>query len=134
MLNPLLIKLKDIIAPQAQYVAPGKADPVLLTGDATEWVMGDWVEVIAADTIDALVRPIGIVCLPSDADEFYQVDLGIGADGDEVVVSTTTVINTGFFPLDAEEIDRNTRIALRVASLAGGPETLSVTLVYKLRS
>ena len=103
-----------------------------VTSGSSAWSYGDWVTLIAAGQV---VRPVyvraihaGIGAAPTAGNTQFQIQLGVGAAGEEVpldvVGQKTTVGVAGQSPGGAQVLWRplyvppNTRVAVRAASLA----------------
>ena len=81
--------------PGGSYFAPVKGTKTLTTGGSS-WTMGAWVEFIAS-TVNPLWVTGACIDQNNDSSERVQMELGIGADGQEQVVGRCAFAGTGHF-------------------------------------
>jgi len=103
----------------ALKTAPPAADAVTLTSGSGTWANGSWVQVLAATGAAAAVA--GIV-FDGTAGNHFEVDVGVGASGSEVVLTTFRLRWAGaafggpfvaWLPSPVTGIASGARIALR---------------------
>jgi hypothetical protein len=120
--------------PNPSLVAPSAAAGVSVTPSGTAWANSAWVEVIAS-TGDAIVLG-GITINPAVAVE-YEIDVGVGAAGSEVVVTTIrgrsatagapqTII---LQPL-LDNIPSGSRVSVRLRKAGTSTTAWTVKLIY----
>jgi hypothetical protein len=120
--------------PNPSLVAPSADAGVSVTPSGTAWANSSWVQVIAS-TGDAIVLG-GITINPAAAAE-YEVDVGVGVAGSEVVVTTirgrsattgapqTIILN----PL-LDNIPASSRVSVRLRKAGTNTTAWTVKLIY----
>lgn len=106
-----------------QFVAPAAADSLSLTPSSSAWISSSWVELVAATAAAWVVT--GLVVRPEDnaAYSVFEIDIGVGGSGSEVVVDTFrgTFANTHYAspgvlprPIGLDHIASGARVSLRM--------------------
>lgn len=122
LLQRTLKKLEGHSTSQLIYTRPDRAARIALTAGAG-WAYGSYVEVIAANTITTPFKVIGVEVSDMVVDKEYQIGIGTGASGSEVLKQETPVksnVATGskrlMFDLNTvPEIPAKTRVAAKCA-------------------
>jgi hypothetical protein len=120
--------------PNPSLVAPSAAAGVSVTPSGTAWANSGWVQVIAS-TADAIVLG-GITVNPAAAVE-YEIDVGVGAAGSEVVVTTIRGRSTTagapqtiiLQPL-LDNIPAGSRVSVRLRKSGTNTTAWTVKLIY----
>lgn len=116
--------------------APAAAFQVSLSSAGTAWANGPWVQVLAATSAAAAVA--GLVC--SEQVQEFEVDVGTGASGAEVVLTTIRVQFSGsgfsgpnvtWLPSPVTGIASGARLALRLRAKATGTSITAALLYYE---
>lgn len=117
------------------FLAPAGGAPVSCAAGGGAWTWGAWVEILSAaaapaDPFDfhwALLRDLS-------ANTDYEIQIGTGAAAAEVAVSTLAAFQSAVFtqegtqPIITPVIDGGTRVAVRVRSATGNPDTVEIKL------
>ncbi|MAG68184.1 MAG: hypothetical protein CMK74_20300 [Pseudomonadales bacterium] len=109
-------------------VLPSLADEKVATGAAGAWAYGVYTEVVA-DSGAVLVEVDGIEVISIAGD--HQVELAVGAAGSEVGAGVISAIAVGYHPVKSGLFPKNSRIAVRTASKAGGGQTVGIKVHYR---
>ena len=116
-------------------VFPTAANPASCTdkNDAgvTPWDNGAWAEIVADSGADS-TRLVGMTVSPS-APANYEIDIGVGAGGAEVVIATLPVIGAGYCVVPSCAIQApTTRYAARIRSAASDGKTIAVKIATQI--
>jgi len=125
----------------AQQVAPSAAVGVSVTPSGTAWVDSSWVQVIASASADAVLTGI-IVAQPGISNVDFEVDIGVGGAGSEVVIATVKgffIDNLAYGPnlfpciLPIDAIPNGSRVAVRMRKSGTSVLTWSFAITYYLK-
>lgn len=125
-----IVGLLDVSA-KPPKVAPAAAALTSMTGNATAWLNGTYVQVIASTAAALVVDGIIATCTSNGVE--FEIDIGVGAAASEVVVHTIRGIGAvltggfGYVPLSnpLDNIGSGKRVAVRArAGTAGGATCL----------
>jgi len=119
-------------------VYPSLADGIIVTGGAGAWQLGNFVEIIPANTIQTAFDIHYINFEGASATDTYEFILFKGALGNEIEIgrirtdresATSGITNV---PIQIPAQDANTRISAKVASKSGGSDTVTVSVYYHI--
>lgn len=115
-------------------VYPTLAAPVAVLGDNSAWTLGSFVEIVPVDTITDVFDIHFINIEDADDDDMYE--LVLYADETEIG-RVRFVVDTSVFggalpaiPFQTPLIPANTKIQAKVASSAGGGDTVNISIHY----
>ena len=120
-----------------QLVAPASAAPISITPSATTWANSAWVQVIASTSTAIVISGIQPMVLGTTGN--FEVDIGVGVPGSEVVVTTFKghIQDTGFagptrFPLalPTDNIPTASAVSLRLRKNSTSVTPWTFTLTY----
>lgn len=104
---------------------PNAAPPITLTSGATEWTFGNWIQIIAVDTIitDYAVLSVSVSGFDTGNALDYQLELGVGDSPDEearraIPFHHNANVGEGLHHIEFVipiEVSANTRFAARLA-------------------
>lgn len=116
----------------ASKVFPTLADGATITGAAGAWAKGAWAAVMAKgsspQTGSWVVPEINIEAL--SAADFYEIDLGYGEAGFEIVFASLRVTAVGRFRISSPIFSEPLLISARLASASGGADTAVISIGY----
>lgn len=124
----------------AQLAAPAAAAGVSLVPSGTAWTSGAWVQIIAATSSAIVVTGLDISTF--GVTQSFEIDIGVGASGSEVVVTTFRghCADTSFhgqgripLPIPVDNIASGARVAarIRVGNSSAVAWTVSITYMAK---
>lgn len=107
---------------------PLRAAAVTVTGHATAFTDGAWVEIIPANVVNKhyVVNSITISSIVG----VHEISIGEGAAAAEVERGRLRVVANGTYPFPCARISMNGRLAMRTASVAGTSQTFAVVVNY----
>ena len=117
-------------------VYPTLANNVTLTGGAGAWQLGNFIEVVPANTITDWFDIHWVVLVDPSVQDNYQVELYQGDLGSEELIAQIKVTrdtnqgSTGSVPIMTPIIPANTRISAKLATESGGNDTLDIAVLY----
>jgi hypothetical protein len=130
--------MANLTTTRSLTVTPSAADPVALTSNATAWVSGSYVEVVAATA--AAIQLVGLAFTPTGTSgHAVEIDIAKGTAGNESVVATFRIFNRfgdnqdSWFPLPipVDLIPASTRVSARLrTSVVGSTRTHSISIGY----
>lgn len=115
---------------------PSLATGILLTGGASSWELGNFVEIIPANIITDHFDIHWISAYNASVTDSYQINLYQGLEGNEQLISEIPIVReatqSGISPnkVMTPLLNPNTRISAKIASLTGGNDTIRVKLQY----
>jgi hypothetical protein len=117
-------------------VVPDGAVPVTLTcGTAAAWTWGSWVEMVSAGSApDEEFDFHWLLLRDISANSDYEIQIGAGGAGSEVVQTTLTAFKSAGFSQEGSlsimcpQIPAGTRVAARVRSASGNADTVGIKL------
>lgn len=127
-----------------QYTAPAAADSVSITPSGSVWTNSAWVELLAATPAAAVLTGV-IAGTRQPSTVHFEVDIGVGTAGAEVVIATVkgisyqlsaTIIGAPLvfaFPLPIDAIASSARIAARVRTSSTNTTAFRVAVTYLLK-
>ncbi len=122
------------LSPSPSNVYPTLADGVVVAGGAA-WKLGNFVEIIPADTINKPYDIRQIIVESSTAADTYEIVLYAGALGEEAEIGRvrsyedTAVSGSHGVPIQTPVLSAGTRVSAKVASKSGG-DSLTISLIY----
>ncbi len=123
----------------AQFTMPSAAASVAVTPNNTAWTNSAWFELLASTSTSIVLT--GLIVTPDDANvtSHFEVDIGTGAGGSEVVVTTFRgsygsqfYASPGYLPLTIplDNIASSKRVSCRMRKSHSGTLTWTVAAVY----
>lgn len=133
--NPTPIITSDLVNTKTLKVYPRLVADVTATGHADANTYGSPVELVPEDTITEDHDFLGLQVEFDQVDEYY-IQIGEGADGleswkDEIVLKNPTVGTVAILAFKKRRILANVRIAVRIATTAGGSDTAGIRYLYE---
>jgi hypothetical protein len=121
---------------QSAKVYPSLADGITVTGGSGAWTLGNFSEIISANTITTAFDIHYVNFENASANDIYEFVLYSGALGEEIEIArirtykyatSTGAINV---PIQIPVQYANSRISAKLASKGGGGDTVTVSLFY----
>lgn len=118
------------------YCYPNLATGILVTCGSGAWQLGNFIEIIPANTIDDYFDIHWLHGYSASVTDSYQINLYQGIEGNETLISEVPFIReatqAGVSPnkIITPLLQPNTRITAKGASLSGGNDTIRVKLQY----
>lgn len=130
------IKLIQEHLHSASNVYPTLADGITVTSSASEWTLGEFVEIIPASTISTDFDIHNVEVSAISDNDVYELVIYKGALSSEVEVGrvrfskSTNQEGTTNQPFQTLLIGANSRVSAKVACAAGSSHTVTISLRY----